>query len=204
MIKPIEFYDISSKAPGKSWSGTTWRIRYALAIKGLPFETTWVEYQDIARVSKDKGFPPTSEGAIQYTLPAIHDPNTSKSIADSIPIAEYLDSAYPDTPKLFAEGSKAKQVAFINALPGNLSSLWQFTIAHSHGVLNDPEAAAYFRRTREAMFGGSKLEDVCPKGDNAKVEWAKVKAEFEEVHTLWLKGKDTSDGPYFTGSQPAF
>ncbi|KAG6843755.1 hypothetical protein H0H87_000833 [Tephrocybe sp. NHM501043] len=204
MIKPIQFYDISSKLPGKSWSANTWRIRYALAIKGLPFETTWVDYQDIEHVFKDKGFLPTSEGTIQYTLPAIHDPNTSKSIADSVLIADYLDSTYPDTPKLFPEGSKAQQVAFIDALPGKLSSLLQFTVAGSHAVLNHPQATVYYRRTREAMFGGSSLEDIYPKGNNAKVEWEKVKAAFEGVHTLWLEGKGKSNGPYFTGSQPAF
>ncbi|KAG6838109.1 hypothetical protein H0H87_003968, partial [Tephrocybe sp. NHM501043] len=71
-------------------------------------------------------------------------------------------------------------------------------------MVTDPEGAAYFRRTREAMFGGTTLEDIYPKGDNAKVEWAKVKAAFEGLHTVWLEGKGESDGPYFTGSQPAF
>ncbi|KAG6843698.1 hypothetical protein H0H87_001528 [Tephrocybe sp. NHM501043] len=166
----------------------------------LPFETIWVEYPNIADVSKTTGFLPTSDGPIPYTLPAIYDPNTSTAIADSVRIAEYLDNAYPDTPKLFPLGSHALQYAFLDALPNKFSPLFQFSLSASNAVLNPP-SEEYFRRTRKAIYGKT-MEELLPKGEVAVVEWAKVKAGLDEIYGWLEKGK--SDGPYLLGRQPGF
>ncbi|KAG6826210.1 hypothetical protein H0H92_000705 [Tricholoma furcatifolium] len=177
-------------------------FRYALDYKGLTYETVWIEYPDIAPLCKEKGISPTviTPNGPHYTLPAIYDPNTSTSLAESAAIAEYLDKAYPNTPKLFPSGSHALQYAFIEALSDKLKSLWAFSLPASHAILN-PISQEYFRTTREKSFGKT-LEDVIPKGDEAKVEWAKVKAAFDAVNDWLEKGK--SNGPYFLGKEPAF
>ncbi|KAG6864274.1 hypothetical protein C0991_010911 [Blastosporella zonata] len=201
MVQPIKFYDIPSTLPGKAWSVNLWKTRYSLNFKGLPFETIWTEYPDIAPLAKTMGFKPAiGSNPPHYTLPAIYDPNTSAALADSAAIAEYLDKAYPDTPRLFPSGSHALQYVFLDIFQEKLRPVWQFVLPASVLILN-PASEEYFRRTREAKFGKT-LEDVVPKGEDAVVEWTKVQAAFDDIHGWLEKGK--SNGPYFLGQEPAF
>src|SRR6266446_9283461 len=76
-----------------------------------------LEFPDIESLFKKMGIPPTSkeeDGSDRYTVPAIHDPSTGASIADSVLIAEYLEKTYPDTPKVFPNNTPALQVAFVD------------------------------------------------------------------------------------------
>ena len=53
-------------------------LRYALAFKGLPFRTEWVEYPDVEALCKKIGAKPTEkkdDGRDHYTFPVIYDPN---------------------------------------------------------------------------------------------------------------------------------
>lgn len=177
-------------------------LRFSLGLKRLHYQTEWVEYPDIASVSKKMGFLPTAMHGDNpyYSLPAIYDPNSSTPLSDSALIAEYLDKAYPDTPKLFPPGSHALQYAFIDALSSKLQPIWAFALPASHAILN-PLSQEYFRRTREAQFG-KPLEDVIPKGEAAVEEWMKIKAAFDAVYGWLEKGKE--NGPYFLGKEPAF
>ncbi|KAG5633812.1 hypothetical protein H0H81_005112 [Sphagnurus paluster] len=74
-------------------------------------------------ISKTKGF---MSILARRPIPAIHDPNTNTTLAKSALIAEYLDSAYPDTPKLFPPGTRPLQYAFIDVFMSHLDALWQF------------------------------------------------------------------------------
>ncbi|KAG5642388.1 hypothetical protein DXG03_002846 [Asterophora parasitica] len=201
MSSVITFYDIPSKTPGQAWSPNTWKIRYALNFKGIPYKTVWVEYPDIEKVSKKIGAPPTNEkpdGAPFYTLPAIYDPSTNTAVSESILIAEYLDKTYPDTPKLLPGDTHALQRAATNAfLPGGGPGL-QFAIPATHRILSSA-SEGYFRRHREPLFGKT-LEELTPTGPERDVEWAKVKARFNDVDK-WLRG---GEGPYFLGKTPSF
>ncbi|KAJ7483558.1 hypothetical protein FB451DRAFT_1234964 [Mycena latifolia] len=79
MTPPIVFYDIPSTLPNKCWSPNTWKTRYALNFKGIPYKTSWVEYPDIEPLSREVGAAPTRnkpDGRPHYTLPMIHDPST--------------------------------------------------------------------------------------------------------------------------------
>ncbi|KAG6872892.1 hypothetical protein C0995_005597 [Termitomyces sp. Mi166 len=202
MLEPIIFYDIASTIPGQCWSSNLWKTRYSLNFKRLPYKTEWVEYPDIAPMSKKMGFLPTAMHGENpyYSLPAIYDPNHSTLLSDSALIAQYLDKAYPNTPKLFPPGSHALQYAFIDALGYKLEPIRAFALPASHAILN-PRSKEYFRRTREAHFG-KPLEDIAPKGEVAIEEWAKVEKGLNDV-AVWLeKGKE--NGPYFLGQEPAF
>ena len=98
--------------------------RLTLNYKGLPFKTVWVEYPDIARVSKEVGFKPSGtwpDGSPMYTLLAIFDPNTSTALADSDAITRYLDATYPDTPRVIPEGTEAFHAATAAALDAQLA-----------------------------------------------------------------------------------
>ncbi|TFY51247.1 hypothetical protein EVJ58_g10668, partial [Rhodofomes roseus] len=96
----IILYDIPSTVPGNAWSANTWKTRFALNYKGIPYRTQWVEYPDIAPLLTSLGVSPNtpSTWTFPYTLPAIYDPRTRTVLMDSIKIARYLDETYPDTP----------------------------------------------------------------------------------------------------------
>ncbi|RDB16096.1 Glutathione S-transferase-like protein ustS [Hypsizygus marmoreus] len=202
MSNVITFYDIPSTLPGKAWSPNTWKTRYSLNFKGLPYKTVWVEYPDIAELSKKLGIAPTSEGpnGPSYTLPAIYDPTTGTALAESTAIAEYLDKTYPDTPQLLPPGSHSLQHVFISAYMPTLAPLWQFALPATNKILN-PRSEEYFRRTREATFGKT-LEDLVPSGAAREVEWAKVKSGYDVVDG-WLQ-KNKASGPYFLGKEHTF
>ncbi|KAI0699939.1 hypothetical protein C8T65DRAFT_658659 [Cerioporus squamosus] len=106
MPESIVFYDIPGVVKGKAWSPNTWKTRYALNVKGIPYKTVWVEYPDIEALCKKIGATPAEkrkDGTPLYTLPIIYDPNTKSVISYSAAIARYLDSTYPHTPRLIPE-----------------------------------------------------------------------------------------------------
>nr|4LMV_A Chain A, Glutathione transferase [Phanerodontia chrysosporium]4LMV_B Chain B, Glutathione transferase [Phanerodontia chrysosporium]4LMV_C Chain C, Glutathione transferase [Phanerodontia chrysosporium]4LMV_D Chain D, Glutathione transferase [Phanerodontia chrysosporium]4LMV_E Chain E, Glutathione transferase [Phanerodontia chrysosporium]4LMV_F Chain F, Glutathione transferase [Phanerodontia chrysosporium] len=162
--QPIVFYDIPSNDTLKQspWSPNTWKIRYALNIKGIKYKTEWVEYPDIEDVVKKLGGKPTGkkpDGRDHYTVPVIYDPNTKTVVEDGIKIAKYLDDAYPDTPRLFPAGTDAFQAAFDDfvwsvTLAFPLLSLLLLDVSNSL----PPRSSAYFRATREQQFG-KRLEE---------------------------------------------
>jgi len=194
----IIFYDIPSTNPGSAFSPNTFRIRYTLNFKGIPYKTEWVELPDIQPLCKKLGIPPTSkkaDGSDHYTLPAIHDPSTGVSIADSILIAEYLEKTYPDTPKVFPNNTLALQATFVDALGGNLSAMFKFAVPVICSSLN-PRSEEYFRRTREKAFGKA-IEEVAPKGEAADAEWAKLKDGLTKVDAWYAK--NGGKGPFLLG-----
>ncbi|KAH6904515.1 hypothetical protein BKA70DRAFT_1297012 [Coprinopsis sp. MPI-PUGE-AT-0042] len=105
----ITLFDIASgHTPNKTWSPNTWKTRFCLNYKGLPYQTEWVEFAEIEAVYHKHNIPPCAKPdgtpGPHYSLPAIFDvnPTTGKAtaIADSLKIARYLDNTYPDTPKV--------------------------------------------------------------------------------------------------------
>ncbi|KAF5377841.1 hypothetical protein D9615_006812 [Tricholomella constricta] len=203
----IKFYDITV-APailGKGSSPNTLKTRMCLNYKGIPYQTVWVEYPDIEAVCKEIGALPTgnlnASWGPYYTLPAIHDPSTGTILAESALITEYLDDTYPDTPKLFPPGTRALQLAFIDAFMSKLGSMWQFILPLGYPYLS-PRSQEFYRKTREAWFG-KKLEDIVPTGQKREEEWAKVKVGFDAIDT-WFKKANTEGGPYLLGANIAF
>ena len=78
---------------GCSASPYVWRIRYALAHKGLACEAVPLGFTEIAAVF----------GGRFKTVPVIEYGDTM--LAESWDIAEYLDRAFPDRPALFTSPS---------------------------------------------------------------------------------------------------
>ncbi|OAX43975.1 hypothetical protein K503DRAFT_730497 [Rhizopogon vinicolor AM-OR11-026] len=176
MSSPIIFYDIPSTLSVNAWSPNTWKTRYALNIKGVPYETVWVEYPDIEALAKKIGAPSTGtkdDGSPSYTLPIINDPNTGKVVSDSFLIAEYLDATYPGGNTLFPPGTKPLIAAFEGSVVGAIGGILPLQLALSCYILN-PSSQKYFRATREATFG-KKIEEFSPAGAHRDADWAKAK-----------------------------
>ncbi|TFK67434.1 hypothetical protein BDN72DRAFT_798951 [Pluteus cervinus] len=215
-IKPIIFYDIPSTLPGNVWSPNTWKARYALNYKKIPYKTEWVEYPDIASTCIRIGAPPTTtwkkDGSPYYTAPFIFDPNTNRAISDSIVIAQYLDEQYPDTLPLFRfPGSPiglnlgVVQAGFVDAFRAiALANSWQFTLPRTRAILN-PVSEVYFRRTREETFG-KRLEDVVPKKETGDWdrEWEKVKKDFEAADKWFRQHAAPNSGEWVLGDTLSF
>ncbi|KAL0056867.1 hypothetical protein AAF712_016517 [Marasmius tenuissimus] len=81
------------------------KIIFALNYKKLPFKLITLPLPTIESTAKSLGAPPTDTfpktGLPKYTVPFLHDSN--EVVSDSFAIAQYLDTAYPDTPRLFGE-----------------------------------------------------------------------------------------------------
>ncbi|PFH47918.1 hypothetical protein AMATHDRAFT_151008 [Amanita thiersii Skay4041] len=197
MPDTIIFYDIPSILPGNAWSPNTWKVRYALNFKGLPYKTEWIEYPDIKAKCLEIGIKPTgtnTDGSPYYSLPAIYDPNTKTAIADSYDIVLYLERTYPDTPRVMPNGTEALQSfpLYFYAL-GADTPLWRFTIPGTPAILN-PRSKEYFIFTRERDYK-SKLEDLALRGAEAEKEWKRIEEAYNKLDGFY----QLSGGPYIMG-----
>ncbi|KAI1785430.1 hypothetical protein LXA43DRAFT_1115888 [Ganoderma leucocontextum] len=200
MGEPIVFYDIPSNAKGVAWSPNTWKTRYSLNIKGLPYKTVWVEYPDIEPLCKAIGATAAEksrDGSPLYTLPVIHDPNTGATVSDSAAIARYLDKTYPDTPRLIpAQSDDALVAAFEDAF-------WSVFPTYDFGYIICPAAYSvlregsrpFFRRTRDRLLG--KPEEFEPGSDKRAQHWAKTQEGVQQV-AKWLE-MDGTEKLFFMG-----
>lgn len=170
--------------------------------KGLSYRTEWIEYPDIEALAKKIGALPTTkktDGRDHYTLPIIYDPSTQTVIADSTPIALYLEKTYP-SPPLFPPNTLNLTVAFPAALGTQFSAaLFQIVIYHTWKNLNDA-GRTYFRETREADFG-KKLEDFAPEGDAGKPTWDAAEAAFNTLNRWFTAAGTAPETTFISGNQ---
>ncbi|MEM7663670.1 MAG: glutathione S-transferase N-terminal domain-containing protein [Pseudomonadota bacterium] len=124
-----------------------WRAKYALAHKGLPYETERVAFTDIPKVLEGRS----------KTVPVLSDENGNE-ISDSWAIAEYLDQTYSHLPPLLGTAAnRAKEIDGImssNAFPG----FFPLYVRDIWASLPEDQAV-YFKESREARFGAT-LEDI--------------------------------------------
>lgn len=132
---------------GRSSSPFVWRVRYALAHKGLPFEAVPLGFVDI---------PATFNGECK-TLPVLTYGQVR--LADSWDIAEQLDAAFPETPALFSGPAELAMVRLFDAwfTPTVMRKLFGIYALDIHDSAR-PQDQPYFRQSREARFKGKTLE----------------------------------------------
>ncbi|OSC97240.1 glutathione transferase FuA class [Trametes coccinea BRFM310] len=199
MPEPILFYDLTTKnASQKAWSPNTWKTRYCLNIKGLPYKTIWVEYtlEDITAISRKIGAVATekrADGSFYHTLPAIYDPNTKTALADSAAIVRYLDKTYPDTPRLIPFETDALHAAFAHALrpsiTPDLRKMRELVIPATAIVLS-PRSEAYFRATHP-MPSGPEFDEISRPGPKRDEHWAGFLGGLYTI-TQWLEADGTN------------
>ncbi|KAF9474176.1 hypothetical protein BDN70DRAFT_885101 [Pholiota conissans] len=193
----ITLFDVPSKFEGQAFSPSTWRIRYILNMRNIPYKTEWIELPDIESRSKGLGIAPTGlkpDGTPFYTIPFIHDPSTGIYLSDSTHIAEYLEKTYPGPSSIFPHNTLGLQSPFADLFFSTaLPALWKFIIPSLYEILN-PASGAYIRATREKLFG-QPLEEMTPKGALGDAEWAKFREGLGKVDVWYSK----TSGPYLLG-----
>jgi len=178
----IRLYDLAGAEEDRRFSPFCWRIKMALAHKGLAVDEVPWRF--------------TQKDAIGFTeqprVPVIIDTaNGDKTVWDSWNIALYLDQAYPQNP-LFTENSGQAATYFFKAWaertlhPGVAKQVLLDVYNHLHDMDRD-----YFRTTREKVFGMS-LEEVVATADETlpafQASLAPMRATLEQYAFL---GGDT-------------
>jgi len=179
----ILMHDLAGADPALRFSPYCWRIRMALAHKGLTVETLPWRFTEKAALAFSG----------QGRVPVIRDGDTI--VSDSWAIAEYLEDTYPDRPSLFrGEGGRA-HARFINAWADGvmMGGIARMIVRDVLDVVA-PKDRAYFRESRETRFGMT-LEAV-QEGRESRVEdfrasLVPVRLVLRQQH--WLGG----DGPSY-------
>jgi glutathione S-transferase len=177
----IRLYDLAGEDPEHRFSPFCWRIRMALAHKGIDVVTVPWRFTDKEAIAFSG----------QGRVPVIVD--GKRTVHDSWQIAQYLDDTYPDRPRLFPEGSHAAR--FINAwadtvqLPGLVRLIVADIETHLH-----PMDKVYFRQTREKRLGTT-LEEA----------QADREARVKDFRSLLEPVRATvAAQPYISGEAPAY
>jgi len=169
MSTPITLYDIprilrpDEDPSAIAWSPNAWKTRLALAIKGLPFKTEWVDWSAIPATMQALGVAPNA-GKVKYTVPTIVDPATQRAITESFAIATYLDTQYPGRPLLVAPHTRALQLVFIERVADPLMDAVSPVINGEEFALCPDADKAYFRETWEGRTGKT-LEELALAGE---------------------------------------
>jgi glutathione S-transferase len=140
----MRLYDLAGADPELRFSPYCWRIKLALAHKGLGVKTIAWRFSDtdVIAFSGSK------------TVPVLIDGD--KTIADSQVIAEYLEAAYPNAPSLFGGVQGYALTQFVRRWCDGVlhGSLVKILVPDIFRVI-DASDREYFRRTREARLGTS-------------------------------------------------
>ncbi|KAI0258202.1 hypothetical protein BC834DRAFT_975383 [Gloeopeniophorella convolvens] len=143
-------YDIpGTSVKHSAWSPNTWKTRFVLNYKGVPYKTEWVECLNIAALAKRLDAPHTSvdsNGAAEYTAPMLRDVRTGKTISGESAIASFED-------------------AFGANVTGPLGEIM---LQRIYDQLNDA-SKPYFLRTRESKWGAPLNKYETPE------QWAAVR-----------------------------
>jgi glutathione S-transferase len=123
-----------------------WRVRFALAHKGIPFESVPLGFTDIARVL----------GPDLRLVPVLEDHKGRHS--ESWDIVEYLDQEHPERP-LFSSAAERALARFFDAwfsieIMRRMFGLYVLDV-HNAARAEDRE---YFRESRQARTHGQTLE----------------------------------------------
>ena len=155
----IVFYELCAGDTERRFSPACWKVRMALAHKGLAFEARATPYAAINDIGD--GFSPT--------VPVIDD--GGRLIRESFDIALHLEEAYPDRPSLFGGEAGKAMARFVDSWSASMiaRTALPMVIKDVHDRLS-PEDQVYFRASREKRFGKT-LEALQADRDKRVVAW---------------------------------
>ena len=169
---------------GRRISPFSWRIRYALAHKGLDPQVIDTRFADVARIRALSG---------QDLTPILED--GGQIIHDTWRIACHLDDHYPDRPSLFGGPIGRGAARVVNIWSDTVLGRAMRQQIYADFIWSvDPADRAYFRHSREAQLGMS-LEQFSATRDAALPEL---------VNTCLLLDRTLTDQPFLAGEAPAY
>ncbi|GAK34091.1 beta-etherase [alpha proteobacterium Q-1] len=179
----MRLFELTGSDEELSFSPYVWRIRMALAHKGIEPERVFTRFGD------KSAFAPSGSS----TVPVIED--QGQWVSDSWAIACYLEDSYPERPSLFGGAIGRGQAFFMKNWVDRtiLAGLFPMLAADICACL-DPEDQDYFRTSREKRLG-CRLEDA--------------KANREQALPRFRQSLDPlratlKDQPFICGDHPAF
>ena len=180
---PLIFYERVGHE-GRRPSPFSWRIRYALAHKGVDFEVRPVRFADVEIIRDLSG---------QHLTPVLSDGD--RVVHETWDIACYLEERFADRPSLFGGPEGRGMARLINVWSDTqLGVPLRRVIYADFPAVLDAGDRAYFRASRERDLGMS-LEAACTDPAGKLAAFQQVCAPLERT----LAGQ-----PYICGSQPAY
>lgn len=179
----IQLYDLVGEDISRPFSPHCWKVKMALAHKGLDFQSVPTTFIDVPKV----------ENGHSKSVPIIRDGD--KVISDSFKIALYLEETYPDRKSLFGGEGGQSLAKFVESwsqtmIHPTISTVAVEEISHMLGA----EDQAYFIPHREGLFGKT-LSTVTAERD----EWlAQFPARIKPLGHM-LRSQD-----FFGGTEPGF
>lgn len=121
-------------------------------------------------------------------------------LADSFEIAQYLDQAYPDAPKIFPYGTAGMQRGFQTAFRELFEPIIHLLVPIEYDILT-PASQRYFKESREKMYRRA-LEDILPKGEERQRNWKTLKDNFGVLNEWY--SMSNNPGPFLLGDIPSW
>jgi glutathione S-transferase len=179
----IVMYDLAGADPELRFSPYCWRIKMALAHKGLALETRPWRFTEKAVIA------PGGLGRV----PTIID--NGKWLADSWAIANYLEDTYADRPSIFGGAAGRALARFYNDWTDGVlqPAVIRFVLTDIHDVIAEKDRA-YFRSSREERFGTT-LEKVCEGRETRLADFRKSLAPLRATLTAQ---------PFLGGATPLY
>jgi len=178
-----QLFELAGADANLRFSPYCWRIRLALAHKGLSVETRpW-------RFSDKEAIAASGQGKVPVLVEG------DRWLSDSWAIAEYLEQQYPDQPSLFGSPEGHALARFVNQWTNDVlhPAIARVILPEIYAVLDEGDQA-YFRTTREAAFGVS-LEQLTEQREAALEGFYKTLKPLQ--NTLAAQ-------PYLAGDAPNF
>lgn len=138
----------------------------------------------------------TSGSKYKYTVPAIHHVPSNTFVMDSVPIAQFLESTYPEPPVPLRSELGREIEAQARAV---VSTAFRTSVMPREIGILSPRAQEYFRRTREASLG-HRLEDLLDL-DEEREAWDAVDDGMRAVGELMRTHQ--AEGPFVLGARPS-
>jgi glutathione S-transferase len=179
----IRHWELAGADDDRLFSPNCWRVRMALAHKGLHAETVPWRFTDKEAIAFSG----------QGLVPVIRDGD--RAVHDSWDIAVYLDQAYPDRPLLF-DGAQAQALALFFKHWCERAvhpAMFRVIVGGLYASLHEKDKT-YFRTTREKRFG-STLEALGAESRNALPV---LKGAFDPVRPVLVAQ------PFVSGAAPGF
>jgi glutathione S-transferase len=194
----IVLYDLAC-TKNVCFSPTVWKIRLMLNYKSIPYRTIFLEFPDIEPTLKGLGIVPGESAKGLYTVPAIHHVPTNTYMMDSGPIAQFLQSTYPDSPvPLTSELGREVEAKSRTVL----GKVFRASVTTREINILPPRSQEYFRRTREASLG-HRLEDLLDP-DKEDQNWNEVGDSDSRRAVSELMRTHKADGPFILGARPSY